>query len=152
MSQNDLVETGFGALVLIAAIGFIVYALGNSDRRPPAGYEVAARFGQVGSLAPGSAVRVAGVKIGSVESVSLDPKSFLAVVRLNLDPAIKIPVDSSAKIASDGLFGGAHIAIEPGGSPDSLARGGELQNTQGAVDLLGMIGQGLRPQPTPAAN
>lgn len=157
MSQKDLAETCVGALVLVAAVGFIVYALGAADRLRPGGYEVAARFGQVGSLAPGSAVRVAGVKIGSVESVSLDPNTFLAVVHLDLDPTIKLPVDSSVKIASDGLFGGAHVAIEPGGSSEFLTRGGELQNTQGAIDLLGLIGQGLRPQAavatqTPAAN
>lgn len=157
MSQKDLAETCVGALVLISAVGFIVYALGASDRLQPGGYEVAARFGQVGSLAPGAAVRVAGVKIGSVESVSLDPKTFFAVVRLDLDPAIKIPIDSSVKIASDGLFGGAHVAIEPGGSAASLAPGGEFQNTQGAIDLLGIIGQGLRPPDalaiqSPAAN
>ena len=146
MQRTDLAETAVGAAVLAVAMGFIVYALSAGDRLRPDGYEVVARFGQVGSLAPGSAVRLAGVKIGSVESVSLDPRSFLAVVRLGLDPAIKVPSDSSAKIASDGLFGGAHIAIEPGGSPEVLSRGGEFQNTQGAIDLLGMIGQGLRPQ------
>jgi phospholipid/cholesterol/gamma-HCH transport system substrate-binding protein len=86
-----------------------------------------------------------------VTSLKLDPKTYLADAELSLDPTVKIPSDSTAKITSDGLLGGSHVAIEPGGAPDNLKGGDEIQNTQGAVDLFGMIGQFLRPQ-TPAAS
>jgi phospholipid/cholesterol/gamma-HCH transport system substrate-binding protein len=139
-----------GAVVLVAAGVFFAYALSAGGKSMGAsGYEVSAKFGQVGALEPGADIRVAGVKVGTVSSITLDPKTFLAIARFELDPAVKLPSDSTAKITSDGLLGGEHVAIEPGGAPDNLKPGGEIQNTQGAVDLFSLVGQVLRPQ-TPA--
>ncbi len=144
---QELAETGMGAVVLIAAGVFFAYALGAGGKGlASSGYEVSAKFGQVGALEPGADIRLAGVKIGSVASITLDPKTFLAVAKLDVDPTIKLPSDSTAKITSDGLLGGQHVTIEPGGAPDDLKAGGEIQNTQGAVDLFGLVGQFLRPQ------
>jgi phospholipid/cholesterol/gamma-HCH transport system substrate-binding protein len=145
MARQQWAETGVGAVVLIAAAGFLVYSLTAAGPRQAHGYAVQAKFGQVGALAPGASVDVAGVKVGTVERIDLDPKSYLAIVRLDLDPKIPLPADSTAKITSDGLLGGAHVVIEPGGSTDDLKPGGEIQNTQGAVDLFGLVGQMLRP-------
>jgi len=137
-------------VVLAAAAAFLLYALNSGAMGGSGGgYPVKARFGQVGSLASGADVRVAGVKIGQVTSITLDPKTFLAETKLSLDPNIKLPSDSTAKITSDGLLGGQHIVIEPGGAPDNLKAGDEIQNTQGAVDLFSLVGQYLRP-PVPA--
>ncbi len=150
MARGQWAETGMGALVLVAAVGFFAYALtAGAISTRGSGYELKARFGQVGALATGADVRVAGVKVGTVDSITLDPKTYFAVVELSVDPAVKLPSDSTAKITSDGLLGGSHIAIEPGGAPDNLKPGGEIQNTQGAVDLFGLIGQVIRPA-TPA--
>ena len=150
MSREQWAETGVGAVVLVAAAGFLIYSLTAGGPQQTNGYAVEAKFGQVGALAPGASVSVAGVKVGTVASIELDPKSYLAVVRLDLDPKVPLPADSTAKIASDGLLGGAHVVIEPGGSTDNLKPGGEIENTQGAVDLFGLVGQMLRP-PQPAA-
>jgi phospholipid/cholesterol/gamma-HCH transport system substrate-binding protein len=140
-----------GAVVLAAAVGFLIYALGHAGGGGKAGgYQVSARFGEVGSLAPGADVRVAGVKVGAVSRVELDPKSFLAKATFTLNPDVQLPADSTAKITSDGLLGGQHVAIAPGGAAENLKAGGEIVNTQGAVDLFGLIGQVLRP-PAPAA-
>src|SRR5580658_2909975 len=117
MAREQWAETGVGAIVLIAATGFLIYSLTAGGPRQGHGYAVEAKFGQVGALAPGAAVSVAGVKVGTVTSIDLDPKTFLAVVRLDLDPKVPLPEDSTAKITSDGLLGGAHIVIEPGGAP-----------------------------------
>jgi phospholipid/cholesterol/gamma-HCH transport system substrate-binding protein len=144
-------ETGMGAIVLAAAAGFLVYALSaGAVGRHGGGYELKARFGQIGGLANGADVRLAGVKIGTVSHITLDPKTFLAVVDLSVDPTIKLPADSTAKITSDNLLGGSHIAIAPGGAVENLKPGSEIQNTQGAVDLFGLIGQVMRPQSGPA--
>ena len=151
MAREQWAETGVGAVVLVAAASFLIYSLTAGGPNLGHGYEVRAKFGQVGALAPGAVVSVAGVKIGTVASIGLDPKSFLAVARLDLDPKVALPADSTAKITSDGLLGGAHVAIEPGGSTDNLKAGGEIENTQGAVDLFGLVGQMLRPQQAPAA-
>lgn len=146
---QQLAETGMGALVLVVAGIFFAYALGAGGKGGPGGYDVTAKFGSVGSLTPGADVKVAGVKIGTVTSLALDSKTFLAIAHLQLDDDVKLPSDSTAKITSDSLLGGTHIEFEPGGAPDNLKAGSEIANTQGAVDLFGLIGQFLRP---PAAN
>ena len=146
-ARGNWAETGVGAVVLAAAVGFLVYALSaGAVGRHGGGYELKARFGQVGGLAAGADVRLAGVKIGTVSSIKLDPKTFLAEVDLSVDPTIKLPTDSTAKITSDSLLGGAHVAVAPGGAAEDLKPGGEIQNTQGSVDLFGLIGQVIRPQ------
>jgi phospholipid/cholesterol/gamma-HCH transport system substrate-binding protein len=144
-----LAETTMGAVVIAAAAAFLVYALSNAGAMGGSGYTVMARFGQVGSLAPGADVRVAGVKVGSVTKVELDPKTYLARTSLTLNSDVKLPADSTIKITSDGLLGGQHLAIAPGSSTEDLKPGGEFENVQGAVDLFGLIGQVIRP-PAPA--
>lgn len=141
-------ETGVGAVVLAAAAAFLVYAIGNAGGvgKGSGGYELIARFGDVGSLAPGADVRVAGVKVGSVASIDLDPKSYLARTHIRMQPEIKVPSDSTVKITSDSLLGGQHVVITPGGAADDMKPGAEFQNAQGAVDLFGLIGQAIRPQ------
>jgi phospholipid/cholesterol/gamma-HCH transport system substrate-binding protein len=148
MAKGQWAETGVGAVVILAAAGFLVYSLTVGGSVRPHGYAVRARFGQVGSLAPGAVVSVAGVKIGTVSGIKLDPKTFLATTTLDLDPAIPLPSDSTAKIVSDGLMGASHVAIEPGAATENLKPGGEIENTQGAVDLFSLISQFLRPQPS----
>ena len=150
MAKEQWAETAVGAVVVVAAGAFLAYSLTVGGKGPGHGYEVQAKFGQVGALAPGAVVSVAGVNVGTVSSISLDPKTFLAVVKLDLDSKTPLPADSTAKITSDGLLGGQHVSIEPGGSTDNLKGGSEIENTQGAVDLFGLVGQFLRPS-TPAA-
>jgi phospholipid/cholesterol/gamma-HCH transport system substrate-binding protein len=145
MAKQQWAETGVGAVVLIAAAGFLTYSLTVGGPAAGHGMPVRAKFGQVGALAPGAVVSVAGVKIGTVSSIALDPKTFLANVQMDLDPKTPLPSDSTAKITSDGLLGGAHVVVEPGGATDNLKAGGEFENTQGAVDLFGLVGQFLRP-------
>src|SRR5678815_5579324 len=140
--REQWAETGMGVAVIAVAASFLVYSLSvGGVGRTRGAYDVTARFGEAGSLAPGAAVSVAGVKVGTVSQITLDPKTYMAVARLSLDPTVKLPSDSTAKITTDGLLGGAHVAIAPGGAPENLEPGGEIENTQGAVDLFGLIGQ-----------
>src|SRR5579872_6666880 len=119
MAKGQWAETGVGAVVIVAAAGFLAYSLTVGGSVRPHGHEVRARFGQVGSLAPGAVVAVAGVKIGTVSSIKLDPKTFLATTTLDLDPAVPLPADSTAKITSDGLMGASYVSIEPGGATET---------------------------------
>lgn len=145
--RGQWLETCLGLLVLIAAGAFLAYVLEVADfPHAPRGYVVLARFGEVGALAPGASVRVAGVKVGTVVKVTLDPKTYMAITRLELDKTLVLPSDSTARITADGLLGGAHVAIMPGGAAENIEPGGEIENTQGAVDLFGLIGQIMRPQ------
>jgi phospholipid/cholesterol/gamma-HCH transport system substrate-binding protein len=164
--REQWAETAMGVAVLALAAGFLTYSLSVGGVHSQRGnYEISAKFGEAGSLAPGAAVSVAGVKVGTVSAITLESKTYLAVAKLSIDPTVKLPADSTAKITSDGILGGAHVSIAPGASLDDLKAGGEIENTQGAVDLFGLIGSVIRPQgsgsgggstpsatPAPAAN
>ncbi len=151
---EQVAEMGVGAVVLLAAGVFLTYALGQAGGvgKGTGGYQVTAQFGDVGSLAAGADVRVAGVKVGAVSKIELDPKTYLARTTMTIQPQIKLPSDSTVKITSDGLLGGQHISVAPGGASDDMKAGSEFQNAQGAVDLFGLIGQAIRPAATPAAS
>ncbi|HVZ99741.1 MAG TPA: outer membrane lipid asymmetry maintenance protein MlaD [Caulobacterales bacterium] len=146
-------ETILGAIVVVVAVGFFAFAAAQAGQKARGdGYELTARFQRVDGIAAGSDVRVSGVKVGVVRSVSLDPSTYLAKLDFVVSPSVHIPDDSTARIASDGLLGGAYVAIEPGAG-DALKPGGEIVNTQGAVDLLTVLasaaqnmGQQQKPQ------
>jgi phospholipid/cholesterol/gamma-HCH transport system substrate-binding protein len=144
-------ELWVGAAVLGAAALFLAYALAHTGGfMGQAGYVLTAQFGDAGALAPGADVRIAGVKVGTVTGVALDPKTYQAKANLLIDNTVQLPADSTVKITQDSLLGGEHLAVEPGGSLQNLKPGQAFENTQGAVDLFGLIGQVLRPQ-TPAS-
>jgi phospholipid/cholesterol/gamma-HCH transport system substrate-binding protein len=128
-------ETILGAVVAVVAVGFFVFAAAQAGQNTGSGYELIARFQRVDGIAVGSDVRVSGVKVGVVRAVSLDPDTYMARLSLSVAEGVEVLDDSTARIASDGLLGGAYVAIEPAGM-DVLPAGGEIPNTQGAVDLL----------------
>ena len=127
-----------GTAVLAAAAGFLLWGFGQGFARET-GYEVRASFPDVDGIAVGTEVRLAGVPVGRVSSVSLNPDTYMADARLSLPADIALPSDSAALIQSDGLLGGAYIQIQPGGSPDNLAPGDEIEDVQGAVSLLQLM-------------
>lgn len=128
-------ETILGAAVAVVAVGFFVFAAAQAGQTGSGGYDLIARFNRVDGVAVGSDVRVSGVKVGVVRAVTLDLETYMARLTLTIDDGVQILDDSTARVASDGLLGGAYIAIEPSGL-DVLAEGGEIPNTQGSIDLL----------------
>jgi len=129
-------ETILGAAVAAVAIGFFAFAAAQAGQTAGAGgYELTARFQRVDGVGVGTDVRISGVKVGVVRTVELDPETYDAVLTLSLTNGIQVLDQSNARIASDGLLGGAHVAIEPAGL-DPLPAGAEIPNTQGAIDLL----------------
>jgi len=136
-------ETVIGAVVLAAAAGFLVYAANTADVSVSggAGYELTAEFRKAEGLNAGGDVRIAGVKVGTIRDMTLDPKSYRAVVVMTFRDGIEIPEDSSAKITSASLLGDNFVAIEPGASDYMLAAGDSIQYTQGSVNLLDMAGR-----------
>jgi phospholipid/cholesterol/gamma-HCH transport system substrate-binding protein len=138
---RNLIETMMGALVLLVAGAFLAFAYNSTNVRTVRGYEVVAKFDRVDGLARGADVKMSGIKIGSVVEQRLDPERFLAVVRMSIDPAIKLPVDTVAQVASEGLLGGSFVALVPGGEDKTIPAGGEIRFTQSPVNLVQLLGK-----------
>ena len=146
MSGERWGETILGAVVVIVAVGFFAFAAAQAGQGGArAGYELVANFQRVDGVAVGTDVRVSGVKVGAVKSISLDPNSYNAHLTLTVDNNVHVLDQSTARVASDGLLGGAYIAIEPAGV-DPLPPGAEIPNTQGSVDLLTLFASMARGQ------
>ncbi|HXV25150.1 MAG TPA: outer membrane lipid asymmetry maintenance protein MlaD [Alphaproteobacteria bacterium] len=139
--RRSVIETIMGAVVLVIAGLFLFFAYTSSDVRATNGYELIARFNRVDGLADGSDVRMSGIKIGSVVGQQLDPSSYRAVVRISIESVIQLPVDTSARIQSDGLLGNAYMVLEPGGAEEMLPPGGEIEFTQDAINLVDLLGR-----------
>ncbi len=139
--KDHLAEVVAGLLVLLLAAGFVVFAWGQTGGRAGADTQrLVARFPGVGGVTVGTDVKIAGVKVGRVERLTLDPASFQAVVTLAVDRSLALPVDTSAAITAEGLLGGNYVALTPGAETQMLKDGGEIAETSGAADLMGLIG------------
>lgn len=138
--KEHVAEALAGLAVLAVAGWFLVFALGRTGASGTDSYQLKARFPNATGITVGSDVRVSGMKVGTVTSQTLDPGTYQAVVTLSVDSAVSLPLDSSAAITSEGLLGGSFIALVPGGDPEKLAPGDEITDTQGATDLMGLIG------------
>jgi phospholipid/cholesterol/gamma-HCH transport system substrate-binding protein len=145
---GNMIETVMGAVVLVVAALFLFLAYSTSQVRAVQGYEVTAQFDSVSGIHDGSDVRIAGVKVGSVVAETLDPKTYLADVRMSIDPAYKLPDDTVAEILSAGLLGDKFMALVPGGSEQTIPPGGRIKFTQSPVSLENLIGQMMFSQPS----
>jgi len=139
MSEN-VTEVLVGTGVLIVAAGFLAYATGAvSGGASSAGYELTASFGSVEGVRVGTDVRMAGVPVGKVTAVSLNPETYRADARFSVADGILIPEDSAVSISSEGLLGGNFVEIIPGGAPFNLDPGGEIEDTQSSVSLITLL-------------
>ena len=145
MRATRSLEIGTGLFVLLgfAALFFLTTQLPANGIRlagAAAGYHVTAEFDNVGDLKSGSPVTMAGVRVGEVEAIRFDPRSYKAVVSLRIDSQFdRIPDDSDASIQTQGLLGGKYIGIGPGGSDAYLKDGGRIELTQSAIVLENLI-------------
>ncbi|NNM55594.1 outer membrane lipid asymmetry maintenance protein MlaD [Acidocella sp.] len=141
MMARRLPELFTGFAVIIVAAVFLVYALTESGTVTTSGYPLQAQFSSIGSLTVGADVKIGGVVIGHVADERLDPNTYAAIVRLVIDNGIKVPEDSSATIASDGLLGGNYVSVSPGGSNTMLAAGQSFSVTQSAINIEDLLGK-----------
>jgi len=157
------VETLVGVFVLLGILGLVFLALKAANLGSFGGgdtYPLIARFDNIGGLKVRAPVRSAGVTVGRIASISLDPKTYQGVVRVEVDREVQFPTDSSARILTAGLLGDQYIGIEAGGAEKSLAAGETIKQTQSAVVLESLISQflfskaadaGTAAAPSPAA-
>jgi phospholipid/cholesterol/gamma-HCH transport system substrate-binding protein len=139
--RGNVIETVMGAVVLVVAALFLVFAYKTSQLRTVSGYEVRADFSRIDGIRQGSDVRISGVKVGTVLAEDLDPKTFLARIRMSVDPAIQLPEDTVAQVTSSGLLGDKYMSLTPGGSDKNIPPGGTIRYTQSSVSLENLIGQ-----------
>jgi phospholipid/cholesterol/gamma-HCH transport system substrate-binding protein len=142
-SKNDV---WVGLFVLLGAAALVFLALQSANLLSlnwRTGYDVSARFDNIGGLKPQAAVRSAGVVVGRVQSIVFDDQTYQARVTLELDKRYVFPKDSSLKILTSGLLGDQYIGIEAGADEHNLAEGDTITATQSAVVLENLIGQFL---------
>ena len=140
------IEILVGLFVVLGLLGLLFVALKAANLASFSSgdtYGLTARFDNIGGLKARAPVRSAGVVVGRITSISLDPKTFQGVVTLDVDRRYQFPKDSSAKILTAGLLGDQYIGIEPGGDDKNLAAGDTIAQTQSAVVLENLIGQFL---------
>ena len=129
-----------GAAILAVAIGFAVYAgQGAGLMRQPESYPLLASFRSVEGITVGSDVRLAGVKVGTITDLALNPQTFFADARIEVRNDVLLPTDSAILISSEGLLGGNFVEILPGGALENLGPGEEIEDTQGAVSLITLL-------------
>ena len=139
MSENRA-ELLVGALVIAVAAGFLVYATSRAGViQGSDGYSLVASFRSAEGVSVGTDVRLAGVKIGSITGLTLNPVTFRADATLAIRSGVELPDDSSVLIASEGLLGGNFVEIQPGGSAFNFEPGAEIDNTQGAISLIELL-------------
>lgn len=130
---------GFAALAYLATQTTSVANVHHGDS-----YALKARFSNIGQLKNGAPVKIAGVRVGSVQSIALERGKMDALVTLGIDKKYDdIPDDSAAAIFTSGLLGDQYVGLQPGGSPDALKNGDELVLTQSAMQLEDLIGKFL---------
>ena len=142
MKQTTL-ELFAGVFVLlgIAAVAYLTMKLGSGSVVGGDTYLLEARFTNAGGLHRGSGVHVAGVSIGRVETVRLDPADFSAIATLRIQSALKLPTDSMAAIKTTGLIGDKYVSLSPGADEACLQPGTRITMTESSVDLESLIGK-----------
>ncbi len=139
--RRNLIATILGGVVLAVAALFLVFAYSNASLRTVQGYQVFAKFDRVDGLKEGSDVRLSGIKVGTVISQKIDPQSYLAVVRMNIIPSVKLPTDTAAEIVSDGLLGSKYMALVPGAADTMIEPDGEIQFTEPPLNIETLVGR-----------
>ncbi|HEC91210.1 MAG TPA: outer membrane lipid asymmetry maintenance protein MlaD [Alphaproteobacteria bacterium] len=138
---RNAIETVMGAVVLVVAGFFVFFAMSTAQVKAVRGYEVKAPFYKIGGLKQGADVRISGIKVGSVIKRFLDPKTYDAVVLMVIRPDVKLPTDTVASIASEGMLGDKYLRLVPGREKTMVADGGVLSKTSDFRSLEDQVGE-----------
>ncbi|MEZ5558776.1 MAG: outer membrane lipid asymmetry maintenance protein MlaD [Pseudomonadales bacterium] len=142
--QMRTVEISVGAFVLagiLALIVLVVRVSGITLGPAEGSYTLYAEFNDVAGLRKRGKVSMAGVTVGRVEDISVDPSHGLAIVKLEIDGNVgSLPADTGARILTEGLLGARYIGLMPGADEEKLADGDYITDTQGALVLENLIG------------
>lgn len=142
MGRSTGRDLAVGVFVLlgIVAIAYLSVSIGGLGNGGPSGLHVIAQFDEIGGLKPRAAVVISGVRVGQVESITLG-EDYRAKVTLDLDPAVELPVDTTASIVTSGVLGDRYVSLQLGGETDILRDGGVIDFTESAVVLERVLGK-----------
>ena len=132
-------RVGVFMLAGLACVAWIALSLGGTGLIQDGRYEVTARFGSVSGLREGAWVELAGVRVGNVASISVDPEYYEAVVTLRLEPQVRLQTDAIASVRTAGIIGEKFIKITPGGAEALVPPGGELLETESSISLEELV-------------
>ena len=130
---------GFTVLLITGLFLFYVYIILDTKLFKSDGFRLHARFENIDGIVTGSKVKLSGVNIGTVKSISLEPESYYAFITMNFDKKFSFPDDTEASVQLEGLLGGSYISILPGGSDVMLLNDQEILYTQGSTSLLNLM-------------
>ncbi|MEK9660260.1 MAG: MlaD family protein [Alphaproteobacteria bacterium] len=128
--RRNMVETVLGAIVLLVAAVFVVFAVQTGDVGTVDGYRLTANFLKAGGLETGNDVRIAGVKVGTVTDRKLDAENFEAIIGFTVHPELSLSDDTAAIVTSDGILGGKYLRLLPGSSSKKIAPGGVIADAR----------------------
>jgi phospholipid/cholesterol/gamma-HCH transport system substrate-binding protein len=139
--KENYMETAVGIFVIIGivCVGYLAIKLGKMEVLGSNTYPLNARFESTSGLKIGASVEMAGVQIGQVETISLDPESKMALVRVKIQDGITLKEDVIASVTTAGLIGDKYINLSPGGSDNILKPGGMITETESAVNLEALL-------------
>jgi phospholipid/cholesterol/gamma-HCH transport system substrate-binding protein len=132
---------GVFVLLGLAAVAYLTIKLGSGEFIGGASYVVEARFANAGGLSSGSTVQLAGVQVGRVDDIRMDPADYSAIATLRIVNEVKLPTDTMASIKTTGLIGDKFVALAPGADETELDAGSRIIMTESAVDLESLIGR-----------
>ncbi len=139
MAENKL-EVVVGAVVLlITGIFFYLLLLENDTFPEDGGYELMAEFNSAQGVSVGTDVKLAGIAVGSVTDMAINPETYKADVKLIISSDLDIPVDSFLAVSSEGLLGGNFIEILPGIDFEYFQPGEKVVQTQSSVDFMSVM-------------
>ncbi|MDK2123159.1 outer membrane lipid asymmetry maintenance protein MlaD [Parachitinimonas caeni] len=135
---------GLFAVLGFAALAFLALRVANMQTvRQHETYKISAEFDNIGGLKVRAPIKSAGVVVGRVSGIALDPKRYRAVVSMELDRQYLFSRDASAEILTSGILGEQYIGVSPGAEETMLKDGDRIKLTSSAIVLEQLISQML---------
>ena len=138
-SFNLEMAVGIFLIAGFACFAYLSVRLGEVNLLGSNSYEVHAKFGSVSGLKNGAIVEIAGVQVGKVATIHLNQQYYQASVKMEIDKGVEIPEDSIAAVRTSGIIGDKFVSISPGGDTEYVKPGGEITETQSAINLEELV-------------
>lgn len=130
---------GLFLLAGFACFSYLAIKMGDLKLFNRETYAVTARFTSISGLKQGSNVELAGVHVGKVSRIELDPGEYEAIVRMDIDKSVELQDDTIASIRTAGIIGDKFVKLTPGGSDIILEQGDEIVETEAAISLEELV-------------